>query len=158
MPDISPITDYLYLASRMDFSHIEDLQVLKIDLIISMIGNDRPPDVFGKPPMRLVWLRAYDTFLTPVSMRMLRKGVREARPVIDRGGRVLVFCRAGRHRSVTMAAAILISQGYTADEAAGRISDTRAVADPAIWYVKRRIRKFERYWKKRREQAEPAEV
>ena len=147
MIDVSEVTDYLYVASRLDLTHLEELRVLNVDLIISMIGGERPPKAFGHPPMRLIWLRAIDTFLTPIHLDKLRIGVEAALPVIRQGGRVLVYCRGGRRRSVTMAAAILIANGMNSEQAVETIRLARAAADPTRWYVHRRIRSFERYWR-----------
>jgi len=48
-----------------------------------------------------------------------------------------------------MAAAILIGQGCSADEAMELISERRAVADPRASHIERQIRKFEAHWKSR---------
>lgn len=146
MIDISRITDSLYIGSEQHHHSIEELKLLKIDLIISMIGQREPPEIFDDPPFRLLWLKAYDTFLTPVPIKKLTRGVLAAVPIIQAGGRVLVFCRQGRRRSVTMAVAILIALGYTAKEAAALIKEQRMIANPGMWYVHRRIIKFERHW------------
>jgi hypothetical protein len=45
-----------------------------------------------------------------------------------------------------MAACILISQGYSADEAMGLIKEQRDVADPYAKHIQRQITKFEKYW------------
>jgi hypothetical protein len=72
--------------------------------------------------------------------------VEAALPVIEDGGRVLVFCEAGRHRSVAMASCILIGLGYPADEAMQLVSTKREVADPYAWHIQRQIRRFEDYY------------
>ena len=77
------------------------------------------------------------------------EGVRAAAPIIAQGRKVLVHCHYGRHRSVAMAAAILIAQGATAREAMAMLSARRASADPHIWYIRRQIEKFERHWRER---------
>jgi protein-tyrosine phosphatase len=76
----------------------------------------------------------------------LKKGVHAALPVIEGGSAVLVHCKAGVHRSVAMASCVLIGKGYTADEAMQLIKEKRAVADPDVGYIQKRIRKFERQW------------
>jgi hypothetical protein len=72
--------------------------------------------------------------------------VEAALPVIENGGRVLVFCEGGRHRSVAMASCILIGLGYSADEAVELIRTKREVADPYAWHIQRQIRRFEARW------------
>lgn len=76
------------------------------------------------------------------------KGVEASIPVIAAGESVLVYCRAGRHRSVAMAATVLIGQGYSAEDAMRLIKSKRAKADPYAWHIKRRITKFEEIWRK----------
>jgi hypothetical protein len=69
------------------------------------------------------------------------------------GGSVLVYCAQGRHRSVAMAAAILIATGYTVPEAMYLLCTRRRAADPKAPHIDRRIRAFEKYW--RRESSQP---
>ncbi len=149
--DISPITDDIYVGKQPDAAHAAELSGLNIGLIINMRGGHRPYSVYAQPPFTSLWLRTFDFPLTPIRMRTLEQGVRAALAVIARGRRVLVHCHRGRHRSVAMAAAILIAQGYTARDAMRLIRDRRAVADPQIWNSRRHIEKFERYWKRQAE-------
>jgi protein-tyrosine phosphatase len=111
-----------------------------------MIGGFPPPRVFAKPPLNLLWLPAFDTFLTPIPTAQLARGVRAAHRTIQGHGRVLVYCHQGRHRSVVMASAILIAGGLTADQAMTLIKARRAIADPDAWYIRRQILRFERAW------------
>jgi len=68
--------------------------------------------------------------------------------VIQDGESVLIYCRQGRHRSVAMAACILIGMGYSADPAMELISSKREIADPYAWHIQRQIRRFEDSWNK----------
>jgi hypothetical protein len=146
MIDISKITEYLYVGSRVKEEHSEELKVLKFNLMISMIAQYAPDQVYMAAPFKTLWIKTYDTFLTPISIKKMLVGVEAAWPIIRSGGKVLVFCMMGRHRSIIMASAILISQGYTADEATKLLSKMREIADPRTWYVRWQIHKFERYW------------
>ena len=148
--DISLITDHLLVGAQPETAHAEELGALNIGLIINMRGELRPDPVYGAPPFSSLWLRTYDFFLTPIRMSTLAQGTQAALAVIGRGQRVLVHCQRGRHRSVAMAAAILIAQGYTARDAMRLISEKRPVADPQAWHIRRQIEKFERYWQKRK--------
>jgi hypothetical protein len=105
-----------------------------------------PADVYRHPPFRILTLPTLDSPITPMPMRFLSKGVEAALPVIGDGGGVLTYCRAGRHRSVAMAACILIALGHSASEAMDSISARRTEADPYAWHIRRRILKFEREW------------
>ncbi|MDZ4169474.1 MAG: dual specificity protein phosphatase family protein [Coriobacteriia bacterium] len=148
--DASAITDALYIAARPRRRHVSGVRDLRIDLVISMIWF-RPASELMRPPFKLVRLPTADTPLLPIPLRMLRWGVEAALPVMNRGGRVLVYCRAGRHRSVAMACCILIGQGMTAEDAMRLVAACRPVADPHAPHIERRIRAFERDWLARRE-------
>ncbi len=144
--DISQITDYLYVGAQPEAGHADELRALDVRLIISMRGERRPPAAFSQPPLRVLWLKTYDTFLTPIPIHEMMKGVRAALPVIQSGGRVLAHCHKGRHRGVAMAAAILIAMGYSADDAIRLLRERRAIAHPQAWYIRRQIKKFETHW------------
>jgi len=145
--DISQITDFLFVGAQPNAADAPALRDLNIGLVISMRGEVRPHPVFSQPPLASLWVRTFDTFLTPIPMPALERGVRAALPVIDQGRRVLVHCHHGKHRSVAQAAAILIAQGYSAVDAMWKLRAERRAADPQIWYIRRRIEKFERHWK-----------
>jgi hypothetical protein len=148
--DISAITDQLFIASRPRSRHVEEVRGLGVDLVLSMIWF-APPRALARPPFRLVRLPTADFPLLPIPLAVLRMGVTAATPVLDEGGRVLVYCAQGRHRSVAMASCILIARGMTADEAMGTIVAHRPVADPHASYIERRIRVFEQDWLRRRQ-------
>ncbi|MFP4473118.1 MAG: dual specificity protein phosphatase family protein [Candidatus Omnitrophota bacterium] len=150
MSDISQITENLFVASKMSHADADAMNERGVVLVISMIRGARPPGVFNEEPFKLLWLRTTDSFLTPISFKKLAAGVEAARLAFEQGGKVLVFCRQGKRRSVTMAAAILITRGYSAQEAMSLLAEKRDVADPQRWYVQWRIRKFERYWRRRK--------
>jgi len=149
MIDISKITDYLYVGSRVGQEHAEELKMLNFNLIISMIGQMPPDEIYTRPPFKTLWIKTYDTFFTPISVKKLHVGVEAALPIIKNQGKVLVFCQQGKRRSVAMAAAILISMGYTCEQAIDLLTTARKAADPRRWYIHRQIRAFEKYWQKR---------
>jgi protein-tyrosine phosphatase len=145
-PDISQITEYLYISAWPSREHVGEIVNLNVRLILSMHWR-RPAETLGRPPVRLLWLPTIDTPLTPIPIRTLRKGVGAALPIIHNGSSVLVHCVAGRHRSVAMAACVLIAMGYNADDAMHLIKEKRPIADPYVWYIQSRIRKFEHEWR-----------
>jgi protein-tyrosine phosphatase len=147
--DISKITDYLYVGSRVGKEHADELKTLNFNLIISMIGFIPPHEIYTLPPFKTLWIKTYDTFLTPISIKKLLAGVEAALPVIQNRGKVLVFCMQGKHRSVAMAAAILIGMGLTGEEAIDLLTTARKAADPGKWYIRRQIVEFEKYWQKK---------
>ena len=147
-PDISQITDYLYISAFPEEHHVDDIVNRNIRLILSMHWI-RPGRQLHQPPLRVRWLPTIDSAITPMPIWILRRGVEAALPVIDEGYAVLSHCKAGVHRSVAMASCILIVKGYTADEAMALIKEKRDVADPYASHIEKRIRKFEVYWAKR---------
>lgn len=149
MVDISKITDYLYVGAQIGHEHVEELKVMKFDLIISMIGQVAPAEIYTLPPFKTLWIKTYDSFLLPISIEKLLTGVEVALPVIKAGGKVLAFCMQGRRRSIAMAAAILIAMGHNSDEAIALLIAGRKIADPRRWYIRHRIKLFEKRWKLR---------
>jgi protein tyrosine phosphatase (PTP) superfamily phosphohydrolase (DUF442 family) len=147
--DVSQITDYLYLSSRVDPEDVPAVEALDVRLVINMIGHRRSPESLESPARRVLWLRTWDNPLLPISVSKLMDGVELAVQTIEEGHSVLVYCNAGRHRSAAMASCVLIGMGYSADEAMDLVARKREVADPHVWYIQRRIQKFERLWKKR---------
>ena len=111
--DISKITDYLYVSSRIGKEHADELRALGFDLIISMIAEVPPDEIYTLSPFKTLWIKTYDAFFIPISIRKLLAGVEAALPIIQNKGKILVFCREGRHRSIAMAAVILISMRHT---------------------------------------------
>lgn len=146
--DISKITDQLYVGSCMRAEHADELKVLKFDLIISMIAQVKIDDIYTQAPFNSLWIRTYDNFLLPIATEKLLKGVNAALPILQKGGKVLVFCMQGRRRSVIMASAILIALGFSSKHAAEILMKSREVADPLKWYVRWQIHGFEKYWRR----------
>ena len=146
---ISAITEYLTISSKVTNENVDTIIDLDPRLVIGMIVQRRPPEALAQPPTTVLWLRTFDFPLIPISMGVLERGVRAALPVIEEGHRVHVFCEGGRRRSVAMASCILIGMGYSAGDAMGLVKEKHEIADPHIWYIQRRIRKFERYWRER---------
>jgi hypothetical protein len=144
-PDVSTITDYLYISAWPSGDHAEEIRALNVRLILSMHWI-KPSGILGQSPVRLLWLPTFDNPLMPIPIPTLLRGVEAALPVIKDGYRVLVHCRAGVHRSVAMASCVLIGMGQTADEAMELVKQKRRVADPHAWYIERRIYKFEQLW------------
>lgn len=143
--DVSQITDQLYIAAHPKAEHADAILGLNVRLILNMIFL-RPAEVYRQPPFQMVTLRSFDSIFLPIPMGKLIAGVEAALPVLESGYGVLVYCREGRHRSVAMAASILIGCGFSADEAMQMIKSKRSKADPYAWHIQRRIRKFEQVW------------
>lgn len=150
--DVSQITDYLYIGTRRSAFDAEAVRRLDVHLIIDMVAFRRPPGQLQAQPAPVLWLPTVDFVLIPIPLKKLARGVRAALPVIGDGHSILVYCEAGRHRSVAMASAILIAMGHTPEQAMALIVDKRPVADPYAWHIQRQIRRFPAYWQKHRQE------
>ena len=144
--EYSQITDQLFIAAWPTGEDYDVLKDLGVRLVINM---DWVPadEKLNEPPLSLLALTEIDTPLTPMSMENIWKGVDRAQETFDQGERVMVYCKGGVHRSVVMACCILISQGYSAEEAMALVKERRPVADPYTDQFKTRILKFEEEWK-----------
>ena len=146
-PDLSQITDYLFVSSLPQSEHAQHVLSLGIRLIISMPVH-RAPKEYRRPPFQFIHLPTFDSPFLPIPQFMLRRGVAAALPVIQGGAAVLVHCQAGKHRSVAMSCCILIAEGYSAEAAMRLVHEKRALADPYVGYIRKRIEVFESDWKK----------
>lgn len=73
------------------------------------------------------------------------KGVKPAVAAVQNGDKVMVFCKAGKHRSATMTACVLVGLGHTTDEAIKIVESGRKQAEIKETH-RERIRKFEQTW------------
>lgn len=140
--DLSPITDSLIIGTTPEPDDYATLRALGVQLVISMRAERRPYPDPHTPPLPILWLRTYDFPLLPIPIRALRRGVEAALETIAGGGKVYAHCAGGAHRSVAMGAAILIAQGYSAEEAMQLIKRSRPAADPGAWHIRWRIKRF----------------
>jgi atypical dual specificity phosphatase len=146
--DISEITSYLYVSSFPGREHVEQIRGLGVRLILSMYLR-KPDKILGESPTKLLWMPVIDSPITPIPLSVFQRGVQAALPVIDDGGKVLVHCKWGIHRSAGMACCVLIGKGYTLDEAIQLVKRKRAVAKPDDGHILARITKFEQDWIRR---------
>src|SRR5512140_3410062 len=135
----SPITDSLFIGTsprRQDFDVLRDLG---ITMVINMRWSPGPRPPKDDPALRYVWFRTFDNTFLPIPLRALIEGVQLALEELKNGGKIYTHCQAGRHRSVAMAAAILIAQGRPIEEAMALIKERRPIADPQAFHIRRRI-------------------
>jgi protein tyrosine phosphatase (PTP) superfamily phosphohydrolase (DUF442 family) len=144
--DFSRITDDLFIGTTPTVRDYDALRELGVRLVINMRFERRPRPDRHNPPLSFLWLRTFDTPLLPIPIRALIRGTQAALETIRSGGKVYSHCAGGRHRGVAMGAAILIGQGFPAEEAMRLIKSRRSVADPYIFYIRSRIQRFARQW------------
>jgi protein-tyrosine phosphatase len=146
--NFSNITDDLYIGTTPLATDYDGLRELGIRLIINMRLMHGPfPDKHHEP-IKLLWLRTFDSPFFPIPISRLMTGAKAALQTIQAGGRVYVHCAGGRHRGVAMGSCILIAQGYTPEEAMQLISKRRSFADPQIYYIRARIILFAQEWQR----------
>ena len=146
--DCSLITDTLYLGTTPEQKDYDYLRRLGITLVINMRVEKSPNHDPHPEPIFTLHFRTFDHPFFPISTHVLEKGARAALDEITRGGTIFVHCYGGRHRSVAMAASILIAQGYAPEAAMNLLKENHSKADPDIWYIRSRILKFAKRWKK----------
>jgi hypothetical protein len=148
--DYSAITDQLYVGTTPSRRDYGTLRALGVRLVINMrfVRGKKPPG--GVRQMRYMRFRTIDNPLFPIPIEFLLRGARAGLAILREGGKVYVHCSRGRHRSIAMAAAILIASGLSPAEAIGLIKRQRAAADPEAAHIKPRILEFARAWADRK--------
>jgi hypothetical protein len=147
--DFSRINEDLFIGDTPGTEDYDLLRSLGVGLVINMRLEKRPAADLHQPPLGRLWLPTVDNPFLPIPIGALMRGVRAALQTIDRGRRVYANCARGRHRGVAMGAAILIARGYEAHEAMELIKAQRPIADPDIFYIRSRILRFARVWKRK---------
>ena len=147
----SKITEQLFIGTTPVPDEYDGLRRLGVRLVINMRFTRGPYPDPHEPALEFLWLRTFDSVFLPIPMGALVRGARAALRTIESGGKVYTHCAAGRHRAVAMGAAILIAQGYTPQAAMQLIRARRAIADPEIFYIRRRILTFAREWQKQKD-------
>ncbi len=140
------ITEYLYIGTTPNANDYPLLHQMGVSLVINMRFGFPPKRDWHSPPMKSLWLPAIDSPIFPIPIRLLTVGVTEALKVIKDGGVIYAHCSRGRHRGPAMGACILVAQGMPAEAAMELIKQQRPVADPEVWYIRRRIIKFAQQW------------
>ncbi len=144
--NFSAITDDLLVGTSPGRGDFDILREMGVSLVINMRWMPGPRPPAGDPSLRYIWFRTFDSPFLPIPLRALIQGVQLALEEIRAGGKVYTHCAAGRHRSVAMAAAILIAQGLAPEGAMNLIKERRPVADPQAFHIRRRIELFARRW------------
>ena len=144
--EYSQITDDLYIGAWPTKYNVDTIQSLGIKLVISTILENVDKEL-GQPPLRLVKMRMSDAIPKRpyYPTKTLMRGVNAAMEAFENGEKVMVFCKSGRHRSVTTACCILVGRGYEAEEAISLVENKRPQADLND-ALRMRIKSFEQAW------------
>ena len=144
----SRLTDQLLIGTTPGTVDYGRLREMGVRLVINMrfLVSVGPPKSVSD--VEYLHLRTFDSPLLPIPVSALMRGTREALRVSAEGGSVYIHCSRGRHRSVAMAAAILIAQGQSPEAAMALIKKQRPEADPGAPYIRSQILKFANSWKR----------
>lgn len=145
--DFSQITDDLFIGTTPRSEAYHTLRSLGVGLVINMRVERRPFPDHHDPPIPALWLPTFDTPFIPIPLHLLERGVIAALKTFEEGAKVYVHCAKGAHRGVAMGSAILIALGHAPDQAMELVMERRKVADPQIWYIRRRILRFAELWR-----------
>ena len=144
--EYSRITDELFIGTTPGPRDYALLRELGVRLVINMRFWRGHPLGDSQPAVEDLRLRTFDSPLVPIPMGALMRGALSALKVMKSGGKVYTHCSRGRHRSVAMAACILIARGWTPECAMELIKERRRVADPGAVHIRPRILQFARRW------------
>jgi predicted protein tyrosine phosphatase len=118
----SQVTPQLYVGSQFNARGKRMLELQGFDACVNM-RIEKDDAACGLALPRYLYLPTVDD--AAPSIAHLEEGVRFIDDVIRGGGKVYIHCGAGVGRAPTMAAAYLLSQGCTLDEALARIRKAR---------------------------------
>lgn len=134
----SQITENIFVGSTPKSLDISKLKKQGFGLIINM----RIDKKISSNILKILWLPNIDLSPFPLRHKHMILGAREAKKTLKKNEKVLVICRIGRHRSVAMAACLLIDQGFSPEEAKKLIKEKRPIADPYAKNIENTIKVF----------------
>ncbi len=143
---ISEITDNLYIGKTPKISDYDYLAENSIFDIVNMRADYFWFNRSNNLGIKIHWVPTVDILFLPIKSEKLINTAKIMAEEIKSGKKVLCFCRMGRHRSVAMAASILIALGYSAEDAMNLIKQKRPIADPYAKHIKKTIYSFEKLW------------
>lgn len=133
----SEVTPQLYVGPQFRESGKRFLQSKGINACVNM-RIERDDALLGLALDKYLHLPTIDD--DAPSMEHLEKGVAFIREVIQSGGKVYIHCGAGVGRAPSMAAAYLMSEGYSLEEALALIRKPRpfiAITPPQMEQLRR---------------------
>jgi hypothetical protein len=118
----SRVTPQLYVGPQFN---AQGKRLLERDGVTGCVNMriERDDAAYGLALARYLHLPTVDD--TAISDEHLEKGISFIREVIQEGGKVYIHCGAGVGRAPTMAAAYLMSEGYSLDDALALIRKVR---------------------------------
>lgn len=143
--DYSQITDGLIVGTTPRPSDYRQLEDEGVTLMINMRAERYAIPTKTRRSIETIWVPTLDHRLLPISPAAIHEPAQRAVAKIEQGGKVYAYCRAGRHRSVLMGAAILIGLDYGIEDSTSLIKGARPIADPDIPHIKNAIIDYANY-------------
>jgi protein tyrosine phosphatase (PTP) superfamily phosphohydrolase (DUF442 family) len=134
----SKITEGLYVGPQFNANGLRQLKRNGINAIVNM-RIEFDDAALGLVPEHYCYLPTIDD-MAP-SEEHLDIGIKFIQAVIDSGGKVYIHCGAGVGRAPTMAAAYLMSTGYSLEDAINTIRKTR----PFIYIMPSQLEQLQHY-------------
>lgn len=128
----SHVAPNIYLGGKYPVSAYKLFNEWGVTGVISMRTSVSPP-----APKSIALLNLPTRDWSPPSIADLQRGITFAQEQIAAGGAVYIHCRLGEGRGPSMAAACLIAQGYTAEEAIALLRRNRPFVRPNREQMKR---------------------
>jgi len=128
--DYSKVNANLFVGKTphgQDYAHLKRLGV---KLVINMRVEWPKNLTHTSTLIKEVWVPSIDSRYVPINKAKLLATAQHAASVIRDNGKVYVFCRRGRHRSVVMAATIMLILGASKKDVLTTLKDKRPVFDP----------------------------
>ena len=145
LPDqlnMSWVTDSLAVGGRVRPQDIRRLAQAGVSAVVDTRSEHQDdPAQMGAEGIALLLLPTPDTY--PLSIEQLQEGTTWVNAQIAQGKRVLIHCEHGVGRSVLLTAAVLVTQGMSADDALDLVQRRRWQAAPNHRQTKR-LQEFER--------------
>lgn len=138
----SQLSPHIYLGGRYKESAYKTFRKWGITGVVNM--RSTPP---AKPPKGFSILHLPTKDWRAPDSESLSKGVEFIEQQVKNGGGVYIHCRQGEGRGPTMAAAYLVSQGLSVDQAIDHIRKMRPMAHPNKLQVKQLRAWTEKYTK-----------
>lgn len=139
----SHVASGIYLGGKVTPRMFQRFREWGITGVVSM-RNTEPPQT--PEDIETLWLATKDW--TPPTIESFEKGVNFIRQKLDANGAVYIHCQLGEGRGPSMAAAYLISQGFTVDEAITRLIKYRPMVQPNA-AQRKRLAEWQEYFSKK---------
>ncbi|MBX3061349.1 MAG: dual specificity protein phosphatase family protein [Anaerolineae bacterium] len=126
-PWFSKVTPNLYVSGQYNARGLPRLRRRGVTAVVNM-RDEYDDKAAGIAPEHYLNLKVVDN--TAPEMDQLRNGIKFIQERLDEGGKVYIHCAAGVGRAPTMAAAYLLSQGMTPNQAWARLQKVRPFIRP----------------------------